>query len=110
VEARPGFFSLPPGRTSEPRAFRGACDNENLLLVRWSLRGPEGPETGTVRSIVFDQVISDGAPYWFVTIRSFEPDRDQPILRELFGQKWGNGTRRFVSMAGTQTSPLRMME
>ena len=49
--------------------------------------------------IVFDQVINDGAPYWFVTIRGFEPERDQPILRELFGQKWGNGTRRFVSMA-----------
>jgi hypothetical protein len=46
VEARPGFFSLPPGRTSEPRAFRGACDND---------------------------------------------------------QKWGNGTRRFVSMADAQT-------
>lgn len=54
-------------------------------------------------SIVFDQVINDGAPYWFVTIRSFEPDRDQPILRELFGEKWGNGTRRFVSMADAQT-------
>lgn len=52
--------------------------------------------------IVFDQAINDGTPYWFVTIRGFEPDRDQPILRELFGQKWGNGTRRFVSMADAQ--------
>ena len=49
--------------------------------------------------IVFDQVINDGAPYWFVTIRGFEPERDQPILRELFGQKLSNGTKRFVRLA-----------
>ena len=48
--------------------------------------------------VVLDQVINDGAPYWFVTIRAFEPERDQPILKELFGQKLGNGTRRFVRM------------
>jgi hypothetical protein len=52
--------------------------------------------------IVFDQVINDGAPYWFVTIRAFEPERDRAISRELFGQKWGNESRRFVSMADAQ--------
>jgi hypothetical protein len=36
-------------------------------------------------------------PFWLVTVRGYKEKIDRPRLIDITGNRWGNGTERFVS-------------